>query len=136
MRKMTVYRLAAVCLLVALIGALLCGCAKKDDEDDKLFAYSPNGGKAFQTNLSGSSKKVMQTEIVIEVSSEKTANKFEEQDYKICNAVLMELRSVTEDKLKEADIQKTIGQELKIIINETMDTDSVKNVYFKSFVVA
>ena len=139
MRNWTFLRFAALWLTIFLAGGILFGCASKDDGEsfrEARFAYTLNGGDPFQTNLNGNAKKFLQTKIVIEISNEKMLEVFTEKDYKVCDAVLLELRTLTEEQLKEADIQSVLGQSLINKINEAMDTDTVKNVYFKSFVVA
>lgn len=89
---------------------------------------------SFVTNVKGSSKLFKAT--VVLVASEKGLDGFiEDNQYVIRDTILFDLRSLTEEDIKSADIQDKLRLSISQDLNKALDTESMVSVYFSDFVM-
>ncbi len=126
--KRPVLAFAVLTLLAAL---LLSGCSQ---EEAGLKTYAVDPGDAFVTNVKDS-KRLLKTDIIVEVLDQKTATLLEEKNYLVRDVVNDILRSKTEEELSAADTQRMLNQEITAALGESLSTESVYSVYFNTLVI-
>ena len=108
----------------------------KPEEPEPISKYIP--GDYFVTNINGSNKLVKVT-VFLEVNKKQDDATFfaflDEKQYLIRNAVTFTLRSKTEEELKADNAQEMLNAEITKKINDALEIDNVKNVYFSDYVI-
>ncbi|MDF2545847.1 MAG: hypothetical protein K0R93_745 [Anaerosolibacter sp.] len=81
------------------------------------------------------SRKILKTNIVIEMIDEKIQEKLETNKSKITNNIMEVLRSKDESSLAGEKGQQALRTEVLEAIKQVVDSDKITNVYFVEFIV-
>jgi flagellar basal body-associated protein FliL len=132
MKKLVAWVLLAAGLLAAM--GVLAGCQKNDGEEEEkeeIFVYDAG---EFTTNVQGDRGVVLRSALKVDVTKESLLTTLEERGYVAQDAIVYQLRQLTEETVKQQDIQVTLGESIRGALNEAFETDAFKGVYFSQFV--
>ncbi|MDR0671565.1 MAG: flagellar basal body-associated FliL family protein [Oscillospiraceae bacterium] len=132
MKKLVAWALLAAGLLGVMGG--LSGCQKsggEEEPEETIYVYDAG---EFTTNVQGDRGVVLRTALKIDVTRESLLVTLEERGYVAQNAIVYQLRQLTEETVKQQDIQVTLGASIRDALNEAFETDAFEGVYFSQFV--
>ncbi|MDR1158643.1 MAG: flagellar basal body-associated FliL family protein [Oscillospiraceae bacterium] len=133
MKKLVAWVLLAAGLLAVM--GVLAGCQKNDadeeEEKEEIFVYDAG---EFTTNVQGDRGVVLRSALKVDVAKETLLATLEERGYVAQNAIVYQLRQLTEETVKQQDIQITLGESIRGALNEAFETEAFKGVYFSQFV--
>jgi len=109
-------------------GAAFSNSVKKDE----VIGY--NTGSEFITTLKNSNR-VIKTDIVIEVQNKKDERKLSEYNYRVRDCILTILGNIAEEEIKREDFKDELKAQIKDALQEMLEIDSIKGIYFNEFVI-
>ncbi|MDL2289344.1 flagellar basal body-associated FliL family protein [Clostridia bacterium OttesenSCG-928-F22] len=133
MKKIIIIVLA---LLVVGGVAVFMFVLPKEEGPEPRSLYTP--GDYFVTN-DKDGKNMVKTTIVLEVNKKADDEEFktfmDENQPKIRDTIVFILRSKSLDELRSQDIKTVLTSEIVQAINEALEIDNVKTIYFNDYVV-
>ncbi|MFZ5966583.1 MAG: flagellar basal body-associated FliL family protein [Bacillota bacterium] len=81
------------------------------------------------------SRKILKVNIVLELTDEKFMETLDSKKSMATNSILELLRSKDESQLSGEKGQQTLRNEIAKMINSTLSTDKISNVYFVEYIV-
>ena len=140
MKKKKIVILLLLILLVVAIGAGAAyyfilrpaAAAAAAEKPAELYEYAISD--SFVTNVKDSNK-LLKTTIVLVVDEKDLDDFLDENQYTIRDTILFILRGLTEDDIKNDDIQDTLRQSIPEALNEALEIDSIVSIYFSDFVM-
>jgi len=74
-------------------------------------------------------------DISIEVNNSKDAELLKDDMYKVRDKIIKILRNVSEDDMKQSDIQEKLKIQIKQELQKDLKIDTINGIYFNEFVV-
>lgn len=127
-----------VALIIVGVAAYFLFLAPKDEVEpvEQRGSYSP--GDHFITNVKDS-QMLVKASVVLEVNRSAEDEEFyaflDENKYKIRDAIVFVLREKTADQLQQPNIKAILTDEMVEKINQVLEIDNVKTIYFTDYVV-
>jgi len=133
-------RIAIITIIILLILAVGIGTAiiyilvspNLDKKDDVSYIYST--GESFLTNLKDGSHYV-KADILIEVPDKKTLKILEQNNYKIRDEIIEILGDIVQEDIKDKDFKKNLRNKLKEDLQNLLNIDKIKGIYFNEFII-
>ncbi|SDL74008.1 flagellar basal body-associated FliL family protein [Halarsenatibacter silvermanii] len=132
--------LGIIFLVVFIAGATSFGVlwylSQQDAEEAEEVELGPTYDLGeYTVNLTGESAfQILQTKIVVEVSSEEVIEEFEERSPQVQDTLISVLRNAGDQELREPGMPG-IKEDIKSALNEISRNGEVRNVWFTDFVV-
>ena len=130
-----------IVLVLALGGAAYMLFFKKaeaqPEEKKKVTYFTYTLEDSFITNIKNS-QSLFKTSITLEVIEDKKEEQtafLTENVPVIRDSILFLLREKTYDELRASDIRDKLSKEIVDMLNEKLDTDYLKSVYFNEYVI-
>ena len=105
--------------------------ANTADKPEVRVEYSP--GEFFTTNVNGSNR-LLKTGIVLVVNETGLDEMLSAQNARIRDAIIFILRELTEDQIKETNVQDELRDKIISELNERLGIDNFVEVLFNDFV--
>lgn len=128
-----------ILIIIVLIAALggtaavfLFKDTKSEDQSPQLYQYAIKD--PFVTNVKQSSKLFKAT-IVLEVNKEGMDEFFKENEYTMRDTILFMLRDLSEQDIKNSDIQEKLRAAIPKTLNSKLKIDNIVSIYFSDFVM-
>jgi flagellar basal body-associated protein FliL len=102
------------------------------EREPKIGHYTP--GDPFVTNIKESDKKI-RVSIVLELKRDDQEEFLTEHNHMIRDVVVFTLCNKTEESLTAPGIEDALRKEIVEKVNEKLDIDYVKTVYFNDYVL-
>lgn len=133
-------RIAIITIIVLLVMAVGVGTAiiyilvspNLDNKDDVSYVYST--GESFLTNLKDGSHYV-KADILIEVSNKDALKILEQNNYKIRDQIIEILGDIDQEEIKNKDFKKNLRNTLKEDLQNLLNIDKIKGIYFNEFII-
>lgn len=133
-------RIAIITIIILLILAVGVGTAiiyilvspNLDKKDDVSYIYST--GESFLTNLKDGSHYV-KADILIEVPDKETLKILEQNNYKIRDEIIEILGDIDQEDIKDKDFKKNLRNKLKEDLQNLLNIDKIKGIYFNEFII-
>ena len=122
-------KIITILLIIALcLACASCGFAQKV----VVFAYDP--GDYFVTNITDS-KSLLKSDLTIEMTGKSQYKELTDNTFKVRDIIISVLRTKTYDELKSTDIQDVLKVEISDKLKESLEIDTIQNIYFNEFVI-
>ena len=132
-------RIAIITIIILLILAVGIGTAiyilvspNLDKKDNVSYIYST--GESFLTNLKDGSHYV-KADILIEVPDKETLKILEQNNYKIRDEIIEILGDIDQEDIKDIDFKKNLRNKLKEDLQNLLNIDKIKGIYFNEFII-
>ncbi len=136
---MTIKKAILLSLLGLVLGAIVFGGVfffttfKKPASNNKVEVYTYDMGELY-ANIN-KSRRILKANITVETTDKKIHQDLEEQKSKIINNILETTRSKTEEDLQGDKGQKLLQKEVLKIIQSSISSNKITNVYFTEFII-
>ena len=132
-------RIAIITIIILLRLAVGIGTAiyilvspNLDKKDNVSYIYST--GESFLTNLKDGSHYV-KADILIEVPDKETLKILEQNNYKIRDEIIEILGDIDQEDIKDKDFKKNLRNKLKEDLQNLLNIDKIKGIYFNEFII-
>jgi len=110
--------------------------SQKDNvkNNEKVEVVVIHSDSPYITNLKDSNS-YLKVDISIEVNNSKDAELLKDDMYKVRDKIIKILRNVSEDDMKQSDIQEKLKIQIKQELQKDLKIDTINGIYFNEFVV-
>jgi len=110
--------------------------SQKDNvkNNEKVEVVVIHSDSPYITNLKDSNS-YLKVDISIEVKDSKDAELLKNDMYKVRDKIIKILRNVSEDDMKQSDIQEKLKNQIKQDLQKDLKIDTINGIYFNEFVV-
>ncbi|NLX71159.1 MAG: flagellar basal body-associated FliL family protein [Clostridiales bacterium] len=110
--------------------------SQKDNvkNNEKVEVVVIHSDSPYITNLKDSNS-YLKVDISIEVKDSKDAELLKDDMYKVRDKIIKILRNVSEDDMKQSDIQEKLKIQIKQELQKDLKIDTINGIYFNEFVV-
>ena len=128
MKSVSLKRAAALLACAVLAASLLAACGS---DEFQTFPYNP--GEQFITNVSGQSRLMLVSTIMIDVTDSKYIDRLEEKNYVVRTTIVQFLAEQDYGTLNASGAMSALSTELVEELNRALGYDYVYKVYLQFY---